>query len=182
MTEHISSSKRIRLDSDTNNSRSDYQSSQQVRLQKKLTDKIFYQKDYLSCICQYLTIKEIFGIISLLSSYHCNDYLNNKLQLNMIKMCLFHDFGDILNAFKIKLDNANENENICIKIGRFYNDWNYLMLCAKNAGFKIDESHPYCIDFTALMKLEKNECVQHWITKVWYSLFTFAIIQLTIAM
>ena len=139
---------------------------------KTIYCKILCQKDYLSIICYYLTIYDIFHLFPTLSTYHF-DYLNDQSQLNMIKQCLFYDFGDILNLFKINLQNNendnDENNNICIKIGRFYNDWDYLMNCAKNAGIEADPDDidkNIDLDFSPLMKLEKSNCVHYWINKV----------------
>ena len=80
--------------------------------------KVLCQKDYLTIVCEYLRICDIFYSIPLISTYHINylnniinNYNNNKQSLNMIKKCLYYDFGNILNIFKIKLENDHKNNN-----------------------------------------------------------------------
>ena len=139
-------------------------------------EKILCQKDYLTMICKFLRMNDIFKLLPSLSTFHI-DYLNNESQLNMIKQCLYYDFGDILNVFKIDLSDNDDNDSnsICCKIGRFYDDWDYLTTCAKNTGFKIDEESSFdhlgikrdeYVDFKPLMTLETNQCIQYWIEKV----------------
>ena len=139
--------------------------------------KVLCQKDYLAIICSFLRIGDVFRIFPSLSTYHIN-YLNNKSQLNMIKQCLYYDFGDILNLFKISLDtnqsddkNNNNCNSICFQIGRFYDDWNYLLKCAKSAQLDVvvhkrNYFDDYVLDASMLMKLEKSEGIHHWLKKV----------------
>ena len=144
---------------------------------KKNYNQIISQPDYLSTVCQYLTVNEIFYSIPLISQFHLH-YIHNIQQTKLLKQCLSYDFGDILNRFKINLDacnnhnNAtnnnnninNKHNNISYRMSRFYTDYKYLYECAVNA--KCETSNRFntaeC-DFTPLMKLEKNNAIQHWL-------------------
>ena len=147
-------------------------------------------------ICSFLKIKDIFGRLSQLSIFH-KDFVNKKMPLKSIQQCLSYDFGDILNKFKINLNetingnngNGTKNNNnnhiinttisinnnimsVSYRISRIYNDWDYLYTCAHNAGMQTNTTVEQKTNstreernFLPLLKLEKNEAIQHWLNK-----------------
>lgn len=175
--------KRIRVDMDdefeSDETKSMSNSIDQHENVPSIKEKIVYQKDYLQLMCEYLQIRDLFCSIMLLSTYH-REFMNCKSRLPMIKKVLSYDFGDILNIFQIDLNAVYDNNdcnNACMAISPFYNDWEYLMKCAKKA--RIVE-HPsleayiyrhQTFDFKPLIKLEKHKAIQHWMQKVLCCLF-----------
>lgn len=130
---------------------------------KNLYDQVLYQKDYCGIICQYLRIKEILTCIILLSTYHFN--LIDKKSKNIVKQCLFYDYGDILALFNINLnqnDKGDTNNSVCAILSHLYCDWQYLIEKAQFTDHTDDDVR----NFTLLTKLERVECLQHWIHKV----------------
>ena len=86
----VSSSKRQRLQPDeTSESVNDSHNSNE-----KMYHKVICQKDYLQCICHFLSIPEIISIFYRLSQFH-NNFLIDKDQLQMYYLLLSYDFGNI---------------------------------------------------------------------------------------
>ena len=80
--------------------------------QKRLIEhKVLCCKDYLSHICFFLKIKDIFSTISPLSVFHY-DFTNNIQQSKLIYQCIEYDFGKkYLHLLNIKIDFVDNNKD-----------------------------------------------------------------------
>lgn len=158
----IPSSKRIRVDATT-----DTQDNTCAR-QTSVEEKVFGTPDYLSIICRYLTIKEMFGKVSLLSVYQ-NCWCDEKLPMKLLIDALRHDFGDIIEYFDIDVDKYLKEDSHGMFIRRFYVDWPFLDKCFRKKGMHgtfTYTDNELVRDFKPLFKLEKTDCVQHWLHQV----------------
>ena len=111
----MSHTKRIRITKDQNN-----HNMNRVHF-KTPTEKVLHQKDYLSIICTFLTILELFASIPLISTFHIDYLKNNNESSPMFKQLFNNQFGNILQLLKINLptknklnseNNHNSNNNI----------------------------------------------------------------------
>lgn len=118
----VSSSKRQRLQPDeTSESVNDSHNSNE-----KMYHKVICQKDYLQCICHFLSIPEIISIFYRLSQFH-NNFLIDKDQLQMYYLLLSYDFGNIRAIYNIKYNHRNnKDENVCQFFAKFYSDWEWI--------------------------------------------------------
>lgn len=132
-------------------------------LLKDIYGKVIGRKDYLSTICYFLTTRDIFKLLPSLSLFHYH-YVNDNNTLKIIQHCLYYDYGDILNVFKIHWCCNDDDNNICVQIGRLY-DLECLNLYAIQANLNAIIGHRW-INISPLLKLENNVCVQYWIAKV----------------
>ena len=115
---NVSTSKRQRLQQDeTSESVNDSNNCN-----GKLYHKVICQKDYLQCICHFLSIPEIISIFYRLSQFH-NNFLIDKDQLQMYYLLLSYDFGNIRAIYNIKYNHRNnKDENVCQFFAKFYWD------------------------------------------------------------
>ena len=134
--------KRLRLTSDT---------PKVVEKSKpSIFEKVLCQQDYVSIICSFLRIADIYGSISLISVFHWN-LTNNIRQSKLIHQCISYDVcNSYLNLLNVKLkfltdnnlnnnsdndesssdDNDNDNDiivnakkSVCQQLYPLLNDW-----------------------------------------------------------
>ena len=162
MHAHTPSSKRIRVDATT-------ETQPNTSVRQTSIEKVFDVPDYLSIICSYLTIKEMFGKLKLLSNYQ-NCWIDEKLPLSLLKDGLRQDFGNIIEYYDIKIDPYFAEESHGMFIRRFYVDWEFLDKCFRNVkgmcGTFTEGDDDPIRDFKPLFKLQKAACIQHWLHQV----------------
>ena len=124
---------------------------------------VFCQSDYLRVICQFIHIKDIFALFSVLSKFHHN-FLNNHQQSKLIKKCIEYDFGPkILEQLSIKINYNDKDTPLSKQLNSIYTNYDFWI----DAVDKID-SETVKIDqnYVKLVEFGNPQLVKYWIIQV----------------
>ena len=162
----------------------------------QLFDKILCHKDYLTIICGFLRIRELFGTIVPISTFHIN-FINNVQQKRLVSACINNDIGSEylkLLDMSLKYDNTNEvNDSetntstttgssiasISYQMSHLFGDWQYVTTTAISSSKMQTPGNPahYESEFDSnnnmvvynmelITKFQSFSILQYWILQV----------------
>lgn len=137
-------------------------SSKRVRLSVN-SSGLLVNGTYLSLVLSFLRLRTMFKNIIIISKYHYT-FLNKSSNVTLVKELISHDFGNIMNAYKMKLP-FKKLKN-CLFIKKLYTDFKFIQKLFIDSHvnstvllFKSVESE--IID--TLAPLGKYNCIKYWI-------------------
>ena len=149
--------------------------------QRLIEHKVLCQKDYLSTISSFLTIKNILRILSSLSVFHYN-FINNIRQSKVILQCIEYDFGkNYLHLLNIRInfiDNNHDNQlqrnvngetiSVSSQLCPLYTDWSFIYQTAiKSPSIDYSGNNDNLIfDFSLLLTFESFKVFKYWYNTV----------------
>ena len=117
---------------------------------------VLCQSDSLRVICQFIHIKDIFSLFSVLSKFH-HHFINNHQQSKLIKKCFEYDFGSkILEQLSIKISYNDKDMLLSKQLKSMYTSYKFWV----DAVDKIGDNHGN------LAELGNHQLVKYWIIQV----------------